>query len=68
MIRFLMVRKEKRISGAEVETYYTIDGDLYELENALTSGGFSEFEYEFHQLLGTEILKSPDLDREQDQG
>ncbi len=57
MLRFMMVRKEKLLSGCEREVYYTIDGDINGLEQALTSGGSSEDQYETHQLLGVEVIK-----------
>jgi len=56
MIRFLMARKERQISGGERIIYYTIDGDIAELEQALTSGGFSEDCYEIHDLIGAEVI------------
>ena len=61
MINFLMKKKEKIRAGAELVSYYTIIGAHYdnpaeELEKALTAGGFSEFEYEVHELLGVEVV------------
>ena len=56
MIRFLMVKKEKLLSGGEKETYYTIEDSVKLLETALSAGGSSESEYEIHQLIGVEVI------------
>jgi len=56
MVRFLMVKKEKLISGCERETFYTIDKEVRELEMALMAGGSSESEYEVHAIIGCEII------------
>ena len=65
MLNFLMKKKERLISGAELVSYYCINGSDFsnpanELEKALTAGGFSESEYEVHELIGVEILDAED--------
>jgi len=52
-----MLRKEKTISGAEIETFYHIDDDVNDLEKALCAGGHSEDQYEIHNLIGVEVIK-----------
>jgi len=56
MLRFIMVRREKRYSGAEIERHYTIDANVPDVEMALTAGGSSESEYEIHSLIGVSVL------------
>jgi hypothetical protein len=56
-LRFLMVKNEKLLCGAERKTYYTIDADLETLETALTYGGYNEDQYELHELIGVEVIK-----------
>ncbi len=56
MLRFLMRKKERHQSHAETVIYYTIDDSKEDLERALTAGGHSENEYEFHELIGVEVL------------
>ncbi len=55
MIRFLMVKKERRSNNSETKRYYTIDDSVEELEKALTAGGHSESEFEVHELIGVEV-------------
>jgi len=57
MISFIMMKKEKIMSGAEIETFYHIDDDVNALEKALCAGGHSEDQYEIHKLIGVEIIK-----------
>lgn len=59
MIRFILKRKQKLVSGAIVEDLHHIDNSVFELEKCLKSGGFSESQYDFHELIGVEIV--PDL-------
>ena len=56
MLRFIMIKRERLVSGAEREIYYTIDDNLSDVEKALTAGGTSESEYETHALVGIEVL------------
>lgn len=62
MIRFIVKRKQKLISGAEVEDLHHIDGSVFELEKALRSGGFSKNQYDFHELVGVELLDDPSIE------
>lgn len=55
-LRFLMRKKEKLLSGAEFESFYTIDNSAAELERALSAGGSSEDQYEVHELIGVEVF------------
>lgn len=57
MIRFIIKRKQKLISGAEVEDLHHIDDSVFELEKALRSGGFSEDQYDYHELVGVELVE-----------
>jgi hypothetical protein len=56
MVRYLMVKKEKLLSGGLRESFYTILGDSHELEMALCAGGSGEDQYEIHSLIGVEIV------------
>lgn len=56
MLRFIIMHKEKRVNGLETETFSTLDVDVPELENTLTTAGFSEDAYEFPELIGVEII------------
>ena len=57
MLRFIIKRKSKHdYNTLETEDMYTIDCDVPELEEALTSGGCSQYGYEKHTLEGVEIL------------
>ncbi len=58
MIRFIMRCKEKHTSGAESERLTTFDADVPMLEQALKAGGVSEDAYEFHELIGVEVLNT----------
>jgi hypothetical protein len=61
MIRFIIKRKQKLISGAEVEDLYHIDDSVFELEKCLKDGGFSEDQYDFHELVGVEIIEDKSI-------
>ena len=65
MIRFIIKRKQKLASGAEVEDLHHIDDSVFELEKCLKSGGYSEGQYDFHELVGIEIIpdKSTEMPR-----
>lgn len=58
MIRFIIKKSFRYISGVEGTTLYTIDHDVKELENCLTKGGQGETEYERHELIGVEIIEN----------
>lgn len=55
MIRFIMKGQYREVSGLESESFYTIDGDLVEVERMLRKGGSSEDTYEHHSLVGVEV-------------
>tara|TARA_R110001606_G_scaffold311301_1_gene458238 strand:- start:1473 stop:1679 length:207 start_codon:yes stop_codon:yes gene_type:complete len=61
MIRFLMIKREKLISGCESKLFYTIDNDIVALEKALTSGGSGEDQYETHSLIGAEVINTTNI-------
>ena len=65
MVRFILKRKQKLISGATVEDLHHIDDSVFELEKCLKSGGFSEDQYDYHELVGVEIVedKSAEIPR-----
>jgi len=57
MIRFIIKRKSGDATiNLNTEDMYTIDCNVPELEEALTSGGVSQYGYEKHELKGVEIL------------
>jgi hypothetical protein len=56
MLRFIIKAKFKYTSGVEGEYIYSIDHDVYRLEESLSRGGHGESEYELHELLGVEII------------
>ena len=62
MIRFIVKRKQKLISGAKVEDLHHIDASVFELEKALRGGGFSEDQYDFYELIGVELLNDPSIE------
>ena len=55
MIRFILQKKTKR-GHCETTTIYTIDHDVTKLERALKSTGYSQGDYEVHELLGVEVI------------
>lgn len=59
MIRFIMLKDEKGISGAESQNWYTIDAEVPELEAALTRGGYAEDRWEIHKMVGAEVKDKP---------
>ena len=63
MIRFILKRKQKLVSGAEVESLHHIDDSVFQLEKCLKSGGFSEDQYDFHVLEGIEIIEDKSFER-----
>jgi hypothetical protein len=61
MLRFIVSKNWKdNVSGAEGQSFETIDGDIETLERCLTSGGFGEDAYEHYHLVGVEIIKITD--------
>ena len=56
MIRFILKRKQKLVSGVEVEDFHHIDDSVFELEKCLKAGGFSKSQYDYHVLVGVEII------------
>lgn len=62
MLRFIVRRKQKLISGAEVEDLHHIDDSIFELEKCLKSGWFSEAQYDFHELVGVEIINDKSIE------
>lgn len=56
MIRFILKRKQKLISGVEVEDFHHIDDSVFELEKCLKSSNFAEDQYDYHGLVGVEII------------
>ena len=60
MIRFVMRRiRMDEHTGLKSDSYFTIDGDIFELENVLRSGGSSENGYNHCSLLGVELIEEP---------
>jgi len=58
MVRFILRKKERhQHSGLEMETLYTVDCDVQEIEDYLTRGGFGETHFEIHELVGVEVLE-----------
>lgn len=62
MVQFILKRKQKLASGAEVEDLHHIDNSVFELEKCLKSGGFSEDQYDYHELVGVEIVEDKSMD------
>jgi len=57
MIRFLIKRKwGDNVVGGNGSCFYTIDGDITELEECLRKGGTGEYGYEIHELIGCEVV------------
>lgn len=57
MIRFIMRRKWKDASsGCEGQHLYTIDGDVARVECELRNGGYSQYVYEYRELVGVEVV------------
>ena len=56
MIRFIVKKSFRYVSGVEGQEFYTIDQDVKELENCLTKGGHGIEEYERHELIGVEVI------------
>jgi len=61
MLRFIVKRKCKLVSGAEIESLHHIDDSVFELEKCLKAGGFSEDQYDFHELVGVEIIEDKSI-------
>lgn len=43
-------------TDAHAESFYTVDFNAPELEASLKSGGYGPSAYEFHRLVGVEVL------------
>lgn len=46
-------------NDADRESFYTVDFDAPALEAALKAGGWGGSNYEFHNLVGVEVLPAP---------
>ena len=57
MIRFFLKTTTVRC-GVTRFIYSSIDGDVKELERALTSGGYGEDACEFTELVGCEVMEA----------
>ena len=51
-------RKDDPYQHADRAGFWTLDFDCQELEDALLAGGVSQNGYEFHELIGVEVLRS----------
>ena len=59
MIRFIMRRKWKdAASNCEGQSLYTIDGDVGQVERELRNGGYSQYGYEYRELVGVEVVNN----------
>ena len=57
MLRFILERSETDANiGLVSRGHYTIDVDVPEIEAALQRGGRGEAGFEFHELVGVEVL------------
>ena len=56
MLRYIIRYKFKQINGCEGSRIYTIDGKPDEVEHDLKGGGFGEDTYDFHEVIGVEII------------
>lgn len=60
MLRAILRQKVKDgANGALSESLHTIDFDNYDLEEALTSGGYNETGYDMTELVGIEVILPP---------
>lgn len=60
MIRFILKNTyyDER-NQTKGEEFFTIDGDIIALENALLSGGHSEHSHSQNHLMGAEVIPVP---------
>jgi hypothetical protein len=57
MLRFIIKHKTKdQQNGLERESLETVDIHCEDLENILLDGGYSESGYDYHEMIGVEIL------------
>ena len=56
MIRFIIKRRFKSCDSCEDVTFITLDSECPELEKLLKKGGYDQYAYDHHELVGVEIL------------
>lgn len=59
MIRFILKKTHGTCDHPKKEDLYTIDVAVPELENALRRGGYDQYAFEQHDLIGVEIIENP---------
>lgn len=57
MLRYILKRQLRTISGADTVSFYTIDGDTAAVERALASGGYGEDHHDLTDLVGIEVIQ-----------
>lgn len=64
MIRFILKNRYHDVhSGASNESFFTIDADVPQLQERLSSGGYGESGYDITALIGVETLAPSQTDR-----
>lgn len=57
MLRYLMKHTFRdKYNGCDGVDFYTIDGDVEQVEHRLRSGGRDEESHDRHELIGIEVL------------
>jgi hypothetical protein len=56
MLRAIIRRKKRHMSGAEFELFHTIDFNCDALQLALQDGGFGQDTFDFTELVGIECV------------
>lgn len=56
MLRFIIKKREKSFDSCERISLVSLDIDVPELETLLKKGGYDQYAYEHHELVGAEIL------------
>lgn len=60
MIRFILKKVHGSCDYKAREDLYTLDLEVVELETILRKGGHDQHSFEYHQLVGVELLEIED--------